>query len=99
MLLLPDLENIEGVMNKKCAELAKTRAMDSAAWASAKSNSPRKRVSRGSSKLVPKKARTVKFCQHCKNNGGPFTSHNTKECCKYDKNRKAVAASAKKTYK
>jgi hypothetical protein len=57
---------------------------------------PKKRVSTGSSKQVPKKACTVKFCQHCKNNGGPYTSHNTKECCKYDKDGKAVAASAKK---
>ncbi len=47
---------------------------------------------------VPKKACTVKFCQHCKNNGGPYTSHNTKECHKYNKDRKAVEASAKKPY-
>jgi hypothetical protein len=41
----------------------------------------------------------MKFCQHCKNNGGPYTSHNTKECLKYDKDGKAVAASGKKPYK
>ena len=53
----------------------------------------------GSSKRVPKQACTAKFCQHCKNNGGPYTPHNTKECLKYDKDKKAVAASAKKPYK
>ena len=52
----------------------------------------------GSSKQVPKKARTAKFCQHCKNNGGTYTSHNTKECCKYVKDGKAIAASANKPY-
>jgi hypothetical protein len=52
----------------------------------------------GSSKQVPQKACIAKFCQHCKNNGRPYTSHNTKECRKYDKDRKAVAASAKKPY-
>ena len=66
-------------MNKKRAESAKARAKDSAALAGAKS-SPKKRASTGPSKQVPKKAHTAKFCQHCKNNGGPYTSHNTKEC-------------------
>ena len=47
-LLLPDLENIERVMNKKRAELAKVRGKDGAALAGTKS-SPKKRVSTGSS--------------------------------------------------
>jgi hypothetical protein len=81
-LLFPDLENIEHVMNEKCVETAKARAKDSAALAEAKS-SPKKREYMGSSERVPKKARTAKFCQHCKNNGRPYTSHITKECCKY----------------
>jgi hypothetical protein len=97
-LLLPDLENIERVMNKKCAELAKARGKDGTALAGAKS-SLMKRAYTGSSKRVPKKACSVKFCQHCKNNGGPHTSHNTNECRKYNKDGKAVAASRKKPYK
>ena len=55
-------------------------------------------VTQGSSKQVPTKACSVKFCQHCKNNGGPYTSHNTKECCKYGKDGKAVAAAGKKPH-
>ncbi len=70
-LLLPDLENIECVTNKKRAELAKARDKDCTALAGAKSN-PKKRASTGSSERVPKKARSAKFCQHCKNNGGPY---------------------------
>jgi hypothetical protein len=96
-LLLPDLENIERVMNEKRAESAKARGRDGTASAGAKSN-PKKRASTGSTEQVPKKVKTVKFCQHCKSNGGPYTSHNTKECCKYDKNGKAVAAAGKKPY-
>jgi hypothetical protein len=96
-LLLPDLENIERVMNKKRAELAKARGKDGTALASAKSN-PKKRAPTGSSERVPKKVRSAKFCQHCKNNGGPYTPHNTKECCKYNKDGKAVAAAGKKPY-
>ena len=69
-----------------------------AASAGAKS-SPKKRAYRGSSERVPKKARSTKFCQHCKNNGEHYMSHNAKECCKYDTEGKAVAASRKKPYK
>ena len=46
--LLPDLENIERVMNKKHVESTKARAKDSAALAGAKSN-PKKKASMGSS--------------------------------------------------
>jgi hypothetical protein len=98
-LLLLDLENIQRVMNEKRMESAKARAKDGTASAGAKS-SLKKWASMGSSKQVPKKACSAKFCQHCKNkNGGPYTSHNTKECPKYNKDGKAVAASGKKPYK
>ena len=96
--MLPDLENIKHVMSKKHAESAKARGKDGTASAGAKS-SPKKRASTGSNEQVPKKAHTAKFCQHCKNNGGHYMSHNAKECCKYDKEGKAVAASRKKPYK
>ncbi len=97
-LLLLDLENIEPVMNEKRAESVKARSKDGIALAGAKS-SPKKRVSTGSSEQVPKKACTAKFCQHCKSNDGPYTPHNSKECCKYDKDRHAVPASTKKPFK
>jgi hypothetical protein len=97
-LLLPDLENIEGVVNKKRPESAKARGKDGTALAGAKSN-PKKRAYTGSSEQVPKKVHSTKFCQHCKNNGGPYTSHNTKECRKYNKDGKAVAVTEKKPYK
>jgi hypothetical protein len=85
------------MMNAKHAESAKARAKDSAALAGSKS-SPKKKASTGSSEQVPKKSCTAKFCQHCNNNSGPYTSHNTRECCKFDKDGKVVAASAKKPY-
>ncbi len=84
-------------MNEKRAELAKARGKDGTALAGAKSN-PKKRVSTGSTERVPKKVKSAKFCQHCKNNGGPYMSHNTKECRKCDKDGKAVAAAGKKPY-
>ncbi len=95
--MLPDLENIERVMNEKRAESAKAKDKDGTALAGAKSN-PKKRASMGSTERVPKKVKTVKFCNHCKNNGGPYTSHNTKKCRKYDKDSKALAPAGKKPY-
>ncbi len=97
-LLLPDLENIERVTNKKRVELAKARGKDGTASSAGVKSSPKKRAYMGSSKQVPKKACSAKFCQNCKNNGRPYTSHNTKECCKYDKDGKAVAASGKNPF-
>jgi hypothetical protein len=91
------MENIKRVMNKKRAESAKARGRDGTALAGAKSD-PKKRASMGSTEQVPKKVKSTKFCQHCKNNGGPYVSHNTKECHKYDKDGKAVAAAGKKPY-
>ncbi len=96
-LLLPDLKNIERVMNEKRAESAKARGRDGTALAGAKSH-PKKMASTGSLERVPKKVKTARFCQHCKSNGGPYTSHNTKECRKYDKDGKTVAAAGKKPY-
>ncbi len=96
-LLLLDLENIKRVMNKKRAESAKARGKDGTALASAKSNL-KKRASTGSSKQVPKKVRSAEFCQHCKNNSGPYRSHNTKQCRMYDKDGNAIAAAGKKPY-
>jgi hypothetical protein len=96
-LLLPDMENIERIMNEKRAESAKAKGKEGTASAGAKSN-PKKRASKGSAERVPKKARTAMFCQHCKVNGGPYTSYNTKDCRKYDKDGKAVASAGKKPY-
>jgi hypothetical protein len=95
--LLLDLEAIKFFMNKTSIEKAKASAKDSADLASAKS-SPPKRVYMGLNEQVPKKAHTAKFCQHCKMNGGPYMTHNTKECHKYNKDGKTVAAAAKKPF-
>jgi hypothetical protein len=62
-LLLPDLENIERVMNKKRAELAKARGKDGAALA-APSPAPRKgrlraQASKSLRKLIPQNSASI----------------------------------------
>ncbi len=34
---------------------------------------------------VPKKARTKKHWDLCKKHGGTFTTHNTRDCCRFEK--------------
>jgi hypothetical protein len=34
---------------------------------------------------VPKKVRTEKHCDLCKKHGGAYTTHNTRNCCRFEK--------------
>jgi len=104
--LLPDLENIERVMNERYAEKQKAKGKAQVAKPDGGgSPNPKKRSSGGSSIRVPKKARSEKFCQRCKTHGGPHQTHNTNECRKYDKDGKPLgtapgkSSDAKKPYK
>jgi hypothetical protein len=62
--LLPDLENIERVMNKRYAEKQKAKGKSKEAKPDGGGNpSPKKHSSGGSSERVPKKVCSEKFCQ------------------------------------
>ena len=39
---------------------------------------------------APKRARTGKYCKHCKAVDGPYQTHNTSDCCRFDKEGKEV---------
>jgi hypothetical protein len=81
-LLMPELENIERVMNEPYNS-------DKAVAAGPTKGKPSKGSSKGgSSNAAPKKARTEKFCQRCKTHGGSYQTHNTNECRRYDKDGK-----------
>jgi hypothetical protein len=91
--LLPDLENIERVMNKRHAEKQKAKGKSKEAKLDGGGNpSSKKRSSGGSSEQVPKKVRSEKFCQRCNTHGGPHQTHNTNDCRKYDKDGKPLGA-------
>jgi hypothetical protein len=102
--LLPDLEAIKQVMVEKKGANLKTKGKGSTAPSEAKGN-PKRKVSGGPSGQVPKKGCSDKFCQWCKAHGGPFTTHNTLDCCCYDRFGKPLKAAAgmpsesKKPYK
>ncbi len=93
--LLPDLEAIKRVMVEKKGMNLKAKGKGSTAPSKPKGN-PKRKASGGSTGRVPKKGCTEKFCQQCKAHGGPFTTHNTLDCRRYDSNCKPLKAAAGK---
>ncbi len=90
--LLLDLEAIKHIMDKKHQASLKVKAKEaSAASATTKGSSKKHSASGNPGERVPKKAEPAKFCQHCKNKGGPHLTRNTKECCRNNKDGNLVA--------
>jgi len=96
--LLPDLENIERVMNERYAEKQKAKGKSKEAKPDGGGNpSPKKRSSGGSSEQVPKKVCSEKFCQRCTTHGCPHQMHNTNDCHKNDKDGKPLGTAPGKS--
>ncbi len=80
-----DLENIEKMQVDKFNEKAKA-SKAKAASASAEVRVPKKRANAGgANKGTPKKGRTAKYCKWCKAASGSFTTHDTAECRRFEK--------------
>jgi hypothetical protein len=82
------------MVQKKGANL-KAKGKGGTAPSKAKGN-PKRKASGGLTGRVPKKGCSEKFCQHCKAHSGPFTTHNTSDCRRYDSNGKPLEAAAGK---
>jgi len=84
-----DLENLEKVFVEKSNEAARAnKAKVAAATKMAGEHVPRKGKRAhggGPKKGTPKKGCTDKFCKWCKAVDGPFTTHNTTECRRFNK--------------
>ncbi len=93
--LLPDLEAIERVMVEEKGANLKVKGKGGTAPSEPNGN-PKRKASRGPTGRVPKKGCTEKFCQWCKAHGGPFMTHNTLDCPRYDSNGKPLEAAAGK---
>ncbi len=83
-LLLTSLEAIEHVCTQEKASAQSKKP-------STKGETGKKRPGTKPRARVPKKAHTKKDCNLCKKHGGTHTTHNTKDCHKYDKDRKEKA--------
>jgi hypothetical protein len=93
--LLLDLEAIEQVMVEKQSKNLKAKGKGVTAPSKAKGNLKCK-TSGGPTGRVPMKGRSEKFCQRCKAHGGPYQTHNTLDCCHYDRNGRPLKAAAGK---
>jgi hypothetical protein len=84
-----DLENIEKLFVEKTNEAARAnKAKVATALKGASEHVPRKgkRAHGGGPDTGnPKKVRTAKYCKWCKAVDGPFTTHNTDECRRFNK--------------
>jgi hypothetical protein len=96
-VLLPDLEAIKHVMNKKHQASLKAKAKKASSVSMSTKGSSKKRSTSGNlGEQASKRARPAKFCQCCKSKGGPHLTHNTKEWRKYKKDGNPVATAAGK---
>jgi hypothetical protein len=93
--MLLNLEAIKRVMVEKLNKKLKVKGKAGTALSEAKSN-PNCKASGGPTGQVPKKGHSEKFCQHCKDHGGPYQTHNTLDCRCYDSNGKPFEAAAGK---
>jgi hypothetical protein len=80
--LLTSLEAIEHICTQEKAKA------ESSKKASNKGKQGKKQPGTKSTARVPKKACTMKHRDLCMRYGGTLTMHNTKDCCKYDRDRK-----------
>jgi hypothetical protein len=83
-LLFTSLEAIERICNQEKASAQCKKA-------STKDENGKKQPGTESKARVPKNACTKKHCILCKKHGGMHTMHNTRDCCKYDKDKKEKA--------
>ena len=86
--ILLDLENIEKLFAEKSNEAARAnKAKVAIAAKLAGEHVPRKgkRAGGGTKKGTSMKGHTAKYCKWCKAVDGPFTTHNTDECRRFNK--------------
>jgi hypothetical protein len=81
-LLLTLLEAI------KCICTYKKGKLESSKKSSHKSEKGKKHPGTDSTVRVPKKVRFEKHCNLCKEHGGAYTMHNTRDCCRFEKDGK-----------
>jgi hypothetical protein len=85
-LLLTPLETIEHICTHEKAK------SESSKKASHKGEKGKKQPGTKSTAMVSKKVHFEKHCNLCKKHGGAYTMHNTKDWCRYEKDRKEKSA-------
>jgi hypothetical protein len=94
--MLHDPEMIEKVFVEKNNKKAKANIAKAGTAPQKGLSVPHKKGKGGSSEgPAPKKAHTAKYCKHCQAVGGPYQTHNTSNCRRFDKDGKETGKSHK----
>ncbi len=84
--MLQDLENIKNLFVEKYNKKAQANKGKAATAPKTAERVPKKHAHRGgSNRGAPKKDRSAKYCKWCKNANGPYTTHDTIKCCRFEK--------------
>jgi hypothetical protein len=95
-LMLHDLETIKKIFIERNNKKAKAGIAKAGTAPQKGLSVPHKKGKGGSSGgPAPKKACTAKYCKHCQAVGGLYQTHNTSECCRFDKDGKETGKSHK----
>jgi hypothetical protein len=94
--MLMDLENIEKLFVEKYDKKAKANKAKAATASKTAERVPKKRAhGGGSDQGAPKKGHSAKYCKWCKVVGGPYTTHDTIKCRRFEKDGKPKDKPAK----
>jgi hypothetical protein len=83
--MLQDLENIKKLFVKKYNKKARANKAKAATAPKMAERVPKKRAHGGGSNSGPKKGHSAKYCKWCKTANGPYTTHNTIKCRRFEK--------------
>jgi hypothetical protein len=95
-LMLHDLEIIKKVFVEKNNKKAKASVAKAGTAPQKRASVPRKKgKGSGSGGPASKKPKTSKYCKWCKEVNGPYQTHNTSDCRRFDKDGKETGRSHK----
>jgi hypothetical protein len=84
--MLQDFKNIKKLFVEKYNEKAWANKAKAATAPKTAEPMPKKHAHGGGSNGgAPQKGRSAKYCKWCKNANGPYTTHDTIECCRFEK--------------
>jgi hypothetical protein len=84
--MLQNLKNIEKLFVEKYNEKSQATKAEAATAPKTAEHVPKKHVhGGGSDRGTPQKGHSAKYCKWCKNANGPYTTHNTIKCHRFEK--------------
>ncbi len=84
--MLQDLKNIKKIFIEKYNKKSQANKAEAATAPKTAEHVPKKHAhGGGSNRGAPQKGRSAKYCKWCKTANGPYTTHDTIKCCRFEK--------------